>query len=134
MLGSRVSPMCRTGPPTRAQPIVATHNPGGGGRAKIGVTTVGALEMNPSILVIDDNPDHLELTVMALGECCDPRVVVTCWVGVVALVYLFGGGVHDGRDTSQQPRLIILDMKLVRMHGLDVLKAERQAPRTAPLP
>ena len=90
--------------------------------------------MNPSILVIDDNPDHLELTVMALGECCDPREVVTCSDGVEALDYLFGRGVHEGRDTSQQPRLIILDMKLVRMHGLDVLKAVRQDPRTAPIP
>jgi two-component system response regulator len=90
--------------------------------------------MNPSILVIDDNPDHLELTVMALGECCDPREVVTCSDGVEALDYLFGRGAHVARDTSQQPRLIILDMKLVRMHGLDVLKAVRQDARTATIP
>ena len=90
--------------------------------------------MNPSILVIDDNPDHLELTVMALGECCDPRDVVTCSDGVEALDYLFGRGEHAARDTMLQPRLVILDMKLVRMHGLDVLRAIRQDPRTAGIP
>jgi two-component system response regulator len=90
--------------------------------------------MNPSILVVDDNPDHLELTVMALGESCDTREIATAADGVEALDYLFGRGAHAGRDTTQQPRLIILDMKLVRLHGLDVLKAVRQDKRTATIP
>jgi CheY-like chemotaxis protein len=90
--------------------------------------------MKTSILVIDDNPDHLELTTMALGECCDPGEIATASDGVEALDYLFGRGAHAGRDTSEQPRLVILDMKLVRMHGLDVLKAMRADPRTATVP
>lgn len=81
-----------------------------------------------AILVVDDNPDHLELTVLALSECCDPARIATATDGVEALDYLFG------RDTSRQPRLVILDMKLVRMHGLEVLKAIRQDARTATLP
>lgn len=87
-----------------------------------------------AILVVDDNPDHLELTVMALSECCDPQQVVTATDGVEALDYLFGRGAHSGRDTSRQPRMVILDMKLVRLHGLDVLKAIRADTRTATLP
>jgi CheY-like chemotaxis protein len=87
-----------------------------------------------SILVVDDNPDHLELTMMALGECCDPAEIATARDGVEALDYLFGRGAYEGRDTTRQPRLIILDMKLVRLHGLDVLKAVRADPRTASLP
>jgi CheY-like chemotaxis protein len=87
-----------------------------------------------AILVVDDNPDHLELTVMALAECCDPAAITTASDGVEALDYLFGRGAHIGRDTSRQPRLIILDMKLVRLHGLDVLRAVRQDPRTATVP
>ena len=87
-----------------------------------------------AILVVDDNPDHLELTTMALGECCDPGEVATATDGVEALDYLFGRGTFATRDTSQQPRLVILDMKLVRLHGLDVLKAVRQDPRTATIP
>jgi CheY-like chemotaxis protein len=90
--------------------------------------------MNPSILVVDDNPDHLELTVMALGECCDPGEIATAADGVQALDYLFARGAHADRDASLQPRLIILDMKLVRLHGLDVLKAVRSDPRTATIP
>lgn len=90
--------------------------------------------MNPAILVIDDNPDHLELTVMALAECCDAGEVRTFSDGAEALEYLFGSGRHEGRDTRLQPQLVILDMKLVRMHGLDVLTALRQDPRTATIP
>lgn len=87
-----------------------------------------------AILVVDDNPDHLELTVMALSECCDPEVIAVAIDGVEALDYLFGRGAHALRDTSQQPRLVILDMKLVRLHGLEVLKALRQDPRTSTVP
>jgi CheY-like chemotaxis protein len=87
-----------------------------------------------AILVVDDNPDHLELTVMALGECCQPEEIATATDGVEALDYLFGRGAHASHDPSRQPRLIILDMKLVRLHGLDVLKAVRQDPRTATIP
>lgn len=89
---------------------------------------------DPVILVVDDNPDHLELSVMALGEFCDPSKIVTSADGVEALDYLFGRADHAGRDTSVQPRLIILDMKLVRLHGLDVLKAVRGDPSTATIP
>jgi two-component system, response regulator len=87
-----------------------------------------------AILVVDDNPDHLELTIMALGECCDPGEIATATDGVEALDYLFGRNAFATRDTSQQPRLIILDMKLVRLHGLEVLKAVRADPRTATIP
>jgi CheY-like chemotaxis protein len=87
-----------------------------------------------AILMVDDNPDHLELTVMALSECCDPLDIATACDGVEALDYLFGRGRHAARDTTLQPRLIILDMKLVRLHGLEVLKAVRADPRTACVP
>jgi CheY-like chemotaxis protein len=92
-------------------------------------------EMNDAaILVVDDNPDHLELTVMALAECCDARDVTTVPDGVDALDYLFGRAEFAARDTSRQPRLVILDMKLIRLNGLDVLKAMRADPRTATIP
>ncbi|HWP12201.1 MAG TPA: response regulator, partial [Ramlibacter sp.] len=87
-----------------------------------------------AILVVDDNPDHLELTVMALAECCDTAEIATAGDGVEALDYLFGRGAHSSRDTTRQPQLVILDMKLVRLHGLEVLKAMRKDPRTATIP
>jgi two-component system response regulator len=87
-----------------------------------------------AILVVDDNPDHLELTVLALGECCAVADIATATDGVEALDYLFGRGAHAARDTRRQPRLVVLDMKLVRMHGLEVLQAIRADVRTAALP
>jgi CheY-like chemotaxis protein len=96
--------------------------------------SLGPTMNHASILVVDDNPDHLELTVMALAECCDPSRIVTATDGVDALDYLFARGAHSGRDTRLQPELIILDLKLVRLHGLDVLKAVRADARTATMP
>ena len=88
-----------------------------------------------SILVVDDNPDHLELIVMALHECCDPLDVATARDGVEALEYLHGRGSPGGPPSPPAlPRVVLLDMKLVGMHGLDVLKAIRSDARTATLP
>lgn len=85
-----------------------------------------------SILVVDDNPDHLELIVMALAECCDPQDIATASDGVEALHYLLGR--EATRDGNALPKVVILDMKLVRMHGLEVLTALRAHPHTATLP
>ena len=87
-----------------------------------------------AILVVEDNPDHRELTVLALGECCDPARIATAADGVEALDFLFGRGAHQGRDIRKQPRLVLLDMKLTRLHGLDVLKAIRTEPATQSVP
>ncbi|GAC1606927.1 MAG: response regulator [Ramlibacter sp.] len=87
-----------------------------------------------AVLVVDDNPDHLELTVMALAECCDPERIATADDGVDALDFLHGRGKHAGRDPRRQPSLILLDMKLIRLNGVQVLQAIRGDPRTAAIP
>ena len=87
-----------------------------------------------AIFVIDDNPDHRELTVLALRECCDPARIGTAADGVEALDYLLGRGSYEGRDTRRQPRLVILDINLIRLHGLDVLKAMRSDAATSSVP
>lgn len=87
-----------------------------------------------TILVVDDNPEHRELTVAALRECCDATRIATAPDGAEALDFLFGRGAHDGRDTRKQPRLVILEMKLTRLHGLDVLRAMRANPLTQSVP
>ena len=83
-----------------------------------------------AILVVDDNPDHRELTVLALSECCDPSRIGTAADGIDALDYLLARGEHAGRDKRKQPRLVILDMNLTHMHGAEVLKAMRADPDT----
>jgi two-component system, response regulator len=60
-----------------------------------------------AILVVDDNPDHLELTTMALAECCDPREIATATDGVEALDYLFGRNAfarHEARAPARSGR------------------------------
>ena len=87
-----------------------------------------------AVLVVDDNPDHLELTVMALAECCDPERIATASDGVDALDFLHGRGTHAARNTRRQPCVILLDMKLIRLNGVQVLRAIREHPRTAAIP
>ena len=87
-----------------------------------------------AILIVEDNPDHRELTLLALGECCDPARLAAVADGSEALDFLFGRGSFDGRDVRKQPRLVILDMKLTQVHGLEVLKAMRANPLTQSVP
>ena len=87
-----------------------------------------------AVLVVDDNPDHLELTLMALSESCGEARVAAATDGRDALDFLFARGRHAGRDGRPLPRLVILDMKLVPLTGLEVLRSIRADPRTARLP
>jgi len=86
------------------------------------------------ILVVEDNPDHLELTVLTLEELGVRAEIAVARDGVEALDYLFGQGLHAGRDTQKQPSFILLDMKLPRLSGLDVLRSVRNNPLTALVP
>ena len=86
------------------------------------------------ILVVEDNPDHLELTVLTLEESGVRAEIAVARDGVEALEYLFGQGRHAGRDTQRQPSFILLDMKLPKLSGLDVLRSVRSNPLTALVP
>jgi two-component system response regulator len=87
-----------------------------------------------AILLVEDNPDHRELTLMALKESCDPARIVAASDGEEALDFLLARGAHAGRDARKQPRLVILDMKLPKMDGIGVLKAMRDDPNTQSVP
>ena len=89
---------------------------------------------NKSILVVEDNPDHLELTVLTLEEHGVTADIQVARDGAQALDYLFGTGPHAGRDTQKQPSFILLDLKLPKLSGLDVLRAVRANPLTALVP
>ena len=86
------------------------------------------------ILVVEDNPDHLELTVLTLEELGVSAGIAVARDGAEALDYLFGQGSHAGRDTQKQPSFILLDMKLPKLSGLDVLRSIRSNPLTALVP
>ena len=86
------------------------------------------------ILVVEDNPDHLELTVLTLREHGVTAEIAVARDGAQALNDLFGQGIHADRDTHRQPAFVLLDMKLPRLSGLDVLRSIRSNPITALIP
>ena len=86
------------------------------------------------ILLVEDNPDDELLTLRALKKNGVLNKVVVARDGVEALDYLFGTGTHAGRDTDVMPQLILLDLKLPRIDGLEVLRRLRADERTRLLP
>ena len=86
------------------------------------------------ILLVEDNPDDELLTLRALRKNNVLNKVVVARDGVEALDYLFGTGGHSGRDTAVMPQLILLDLKLPKIDGLEVLKRLRADERTRLLP
>jgi two-component system response regulator len=88
----------------------------------------------PIILLVEDNADDELLTVRAFKKSNIANEVVVVRDGVEALDWLLGTGDHTGRDTSIMPQLILLDLKLPRLDGLEVLRRIRADQRTALLP
>jgi two-component system response regulator len=86
------------------------------------------------ILLVEDNPDDVELTIRALKKNNILNRMVVAKDGVEALDYLFGTGVHAGRDVKELPIVILLDLKLPKIDGLEVLKRIRQNDVTRLLP
>jgi CheY-like chemotaxis protein len=87
-----------------------------------------------AILVVEDNPDHRELIVAALAERCERARIQVAEDGAQALDFLLCRGEHAARDPRKQPRLVILDLKMAPMDGLQVLRAMREDQRTAAVP
>ncbi|MDQ4004281.1 MAG: response regulator [Actinomycetota bacterium] len=87
-----------------------------------------------TILLVEDNPDDELLTLRALKKNSVFNKVVVARDGAEALDYLFGEGAYAGRDTSDVPQLVLLDLKLPKVDGLEVLKRLRADVRTRLLP
>ncbi|OGN99686.1 MAG: two-component system response regulator [Chloroflexi bacterium RBG_13_52_14] len=86
------------------------------------------------ILLVEDNPDDVALTMRALKIHNVANEVVLARDGAEALDFLFGGGAHAGRDTNHVPQIILLDLKLPKVDGLEVLRRLRADDRTALVP
>ena len=89
---------------------------------------------NKIILLVEDDPDDEVLTLRALEKSNILNEIVVARDGVEALDYLFGEGSYSGRDTSVMPQLVLLDLKLPKMDGLEVLRRIRADKRTKLLP
>jgi two-component system, response regulator len=86
------------------------------------------------ILLVEDNADDEDLTLRALKKSNIMNRVVVARDGVEALDYLFMRGSYATRDASEQPQVILLDLKLPKLDGLEVLRSLRADPRTKVLP
>jgi len=86
------------------------------------------------ILLVEDNPDDVELTLMALKYGNILNEVVVAHDGAEALDYLFGTGKFEGRDVTKMPQVVLLDLKLPKVGGLEVLERLRADPRTELIP
>ena len=87
--------------------------------------------MHRTILLVEDNPDDVKLTLRAFNEHNLSNDIVLAQDGAEALEYIFGTGAYAGRDVTDQPAVIFLDLKLPKLDGLEVLRRIRRDPRTA---
>ncbi len=87
-----------------------------------------------TILLVEDNADDEALTLRALKKHRLGNEIVVARDGVEALDYLFGTGAYAGRDLEKMPEVVLLDLKLPKLDGLDVLQRLRADERTRCLP
>lgn len=93
--------------------------------------------MNPNeveILLVEDNPNDVELTLRALKKHNLANKVHVVRDGVEALEFIFAEGDYTGRDIDHHPRVILLDLKLPKVDGLEVLRKIKSEERTKVIP
>ncbi len=91
--------------------------------------------MNKVILLVEDNPDDVELTRLAFDEAKIANQLVVVGDGAEALDYLFAKGAYADRDPAEMPSIVLLDLNLPKVDGREVLQAIRanEATRTLPV-
>jgi two-component system, response regulator len=86
------------------------------------------------ILVVEDNPDDEQFTLRALKQSSIANEIVVARDGREALDFLFGEGKYAGRDVRRKPTVILLDLKLPKVSGLEVLERMRADPESKLIP
>jgi two-component system response regulator len=92
------------------------------------------MALEETIMLVEDNPDDVELTLRAFHKNNIANNTVVVHDGIEALDYLFCRDAYSGRNVKEQPRLILLDLKLPKMNGLQVLEQIRASEITRLLP
>jgi len=86
------------------------------------------------ILLVEDNPDHAELVLRSLDDFQVINKIVHVEDGEVALEYLHGQGIYADRHSHPMPHLMLLDLRLPKVDGLQVLKVVKESEKLRPLP
>ena len=86
------------------------------------------------ILIVEDNPDHADLILRVLKKRNLANRILVARDGREALDFIFGNGVHAGRQVDERPKLILLDLKLPKVDGMEVLKKVKSDERTKVIP
>ncbi|HET7749135.1 MAG TPA: response regulator [Terriglobales bacterium] len=89
---------------------------------------------NASILLVEDNPDHEALTIRALKKAHVLNDIIVAHDGAEAVELMFGAEGDSGRRPIPAPQLILLDLKLPKVDGLEVLRRLRENPKTKLIP
>jgi two-component system response regulator len=91
-------------------------------------------EQRADILLVEDNPNDVKLTLHALKTANLANSIHVARDGVEALEFVFGAGLNTDQDIPERPKLILLDLKLPRLNGHEVLKRIKEDPRTSGIP
>lgn len=86
------------------------------------------------VLIVEDNPHDLEMTLRALRKHRLANHILTLSDGAAAADFLLARGAWEGRDTSNGPRVVFLDLKLPKLDGIEVLREVKADPRTRSIP
>ncbi len=92
------------------------------------------MDNHVEILLVEDNPNDVELTLHAFKRNNLANTVHVARDGAEALDYIFAEGEYSGRDVNHKPRLILLDLKLPKVDGLQVLRRLKSDSRTQSIP
>ena len=86
------------------------------------------------ILIVEDTPQDLELTLRALRKAKLSNRIQVARDGAEAVEFIFGEGAHAGRNIQNGPKVILLDLKLPKIDGIEVLRRVKNDPRTKSIP
>lgn len=86
------------------------------------------------ILLVEDNPEDAEIAIRALRKFNLADGIIHVWDGKEALDFVFGRGEYAQRESKRKPKLILLDLKLPKISGLETLKVLKSNPETKPIP
>jgi CheY-like chemotaxis protein len=92
------------------------------------------LDQSIEVLLVEDNPDDLDMALRALRKAHLANRIQVARDGAEALEFLFGTGAHTGRKVENGPKVILLDLKLPKIDGLEVLRRVKGDPRTKTIP